>query len=94
MLYLVHENNGGEPVGVWNEAGDSQYKPDANYFRTRGRRAMENRPEHGDWAKYAAGLATSFNPNDSWQTHDLPEAPLQDVLGQVIRETRYADPAN
>lgn len=86
MLYLIHEDSSGDPVGIWNQKLEHFYKPDAKYFQVRGEAMVPKKPDHLSWNDWAAKLVYSFNPHSNWYSVDYPEMGLPSALNKAMSE--------
>lgn len=91
MLYLIHSDGQGNPVGAWNQNGENFYRPEAGFLRDRGQVIVPKKHPERSWEDWTKSLSTSFNPHNHFHVEDQPEAPLNDVLNKSILGAQFPD---
>lgn len=91
MLYLIHNDGQGNPVGAWNQNGENFYRPEAGYLKDRGHVIVPQKHPERSWADFTEALSTSFNPHNNFHVEDQPEAPLNEVLNHSILNSSFPD---
>lgn len=89
VLYLIHQNRAGDPLGVWDES-DYYYPPGTpEEIENYGVAATERGYEQS-WPEFMEQQAfRSPAPTAQWDTYEHPEAPLDEVFDDVRRDTSY-----
>jgi len=80
--YLIHKNLDGEPIGSWNDAGESAYAAGFDDQRGSGRLTVQDKGWGVPWSVFARRLAATTNFHEWWgvlEHNGTPEAALDDV---------------
>lgn len=85
---LIHKNYDGEPMGVWNEKGQSVYVPGQDTFKKKGQRRMDSRGWSIPWADFVERAAETVN-HHSWWDRMTTSASLDAAL-EVARNKYFS----
>lgn len=83
MLYLVHSNFEGTPIGVWNEEEENYY-PEDNPLKKSATTLIESRIEGESWEEFADRLSDRVSHRDWWETYESPTVVLTDVWNEIV----------
>jgi hypothetical protein len=79
MLYLIHENFQGEPLGIWNETGGSYYLPNNAALQQSGNVVVQGRNPQVPWVSWVGEREQAVNHNSWWESYQTV-APMQQAL--------------
>jgi len=83
MLYLIHKNGDGEPVGIWNQKSENIYRDDA--LKARGEFIVNSRAPHTSWASHLDKISRYANPLSWWEGVESNRS-MQSVLNDAYRD--------
>lgn len=83
MIYLVHKDFQGNPIGVWNEAEDSYY-PEEHDLKKSANALIGTRFEGESWEEFSDRLSDRISHRDWWETHNSEKASLEEVWHEVV----------
>lgn len=78
-LLLVHRRYSGEPVGVWDEAGQSYYMPGEDYMQEEGAASVHARGSFLPWDAFVEKQAGTVNFQEWWSAL-VTDRPLDQAL--------------
>lgn len=82
-LLLVDRTFDGEPIGIWNDSGDSYYVP--GHDNEQGRAKATIGSYDLPWSALTERLEDSMNHRSWWQAYDTPDE-LEPALSQLRTE--------
>lgn len=83
MLYLVHSDFQGNPIGLWNEAGESFY-PEENSLQKSATTIIDSQIDGESWEDFADRLGSRISHRDWWSTHESDQESLSDVWIEIV----------
>lgn len=82
-LYLVDRTMQGEPVGIWNDQGQSSYIPGQEDEQSAAQRTVQAKGQSIPWSEWVDNLSSSVNFSRIWGDIDTPELDMSKVLSQL-----------
>lgn len=81
-ILLIHKAMDGEPLGIWNEDGESYYTPGYEEAEDDGRDTIETKGWAIPWYAFAERVSRGVNFQEWWSTV-VTDDPLEDALEQA-----------
>lgn len=82
MIYLLHKDFNGNPIGVWNEARESYY-PKPNPLQTSAQSLVSNNFDGESWEDFTDRLSDRVSHRDWWETYESDKDNLQEVWYEI-----------
>lgn len=83
MIYLVHQDFGGSPIGIWNESEESYY-PELNALQKSAQVIFESRYDGESWEDFSDRISDRISHRDWWETHESDKTDLQEVWYEIV----------
>lgn len=83
MLYLLHSDFQGNPIGLWNENGENYYFED-NTLKKSAQGLMDSRFDGESWEEFADRLSDRVSHRDWWETHESSNTDLAKVWYEIV----------
>lgn len=71
-LYLVHKHLNGEPVGIWDDRGNSFYQVNDNHEEALGRATVKAKGVTLPWSQFVDRMSGTMNMREAWGQIDTP----------------------
>lgn len=84
-LVLIHRNLAGEPLGVWDEEGNSKYVPGNENAQKRAKSTIADKGTLIPWDDFVEKLTSYTNSVEWWDSKRNTQA-LEDELDQVLSD--------
>jgi len=83
MIYLVHSDFEGRPIGLWNEAEENYY-PEENPLKKSAQTLIETRIEGESWEEFADRISDRVSHRDWWETHESSNGDIATVWYEIV----------